>query len=311
MKIKYKSSWPVYIIAFIITSAVVGLFAWNYWENELAPELGGGGNYSDYRPDSSLDTTFLVMLSESKGGAPMYYMMINYRPRESVAVAVPLRANTALQDGRKVRSVADVYKSGNAEGLRRGIRDTFGVDCRYYLKLDRSTFINLIDMFGEVPVNISHDIGGTSPFRSGSYSLSGERLYDYITLPEYEEGEDYRFYVQGSVVVSLLNKRAKGLTTGKMQSMFTMISNNAETNFTMDDYTRYQKAFQYTCDTGTDIATTIIPGGAGGGSPAGRNSGGSAADSEAGGGAAGSEPLLFTVSPSSVDNIKRQLNAPY
>ncbi|GHU46670.1 hypothetical protein FACS1894120_3870 [Clostridia bacterium] len=290
MKIKYKSNWPVYIVAFIVASAVVGLFAWNYYSEEIQPKIGGGsGNFSDYRPDGDLDTTFIVMLSESKGVVPAYYMMINYRPRDNVAVVVPLRPNTSLIDGRKIRTIQATYKSGSDDALRRGIRDTFGVDCKYYLKLDRSSFINLIDMFGAVPVNIAHDIGGTSPFRAGSHALDGAQLYDYISYPDYAEGEDYRYVIHGSVITSLINKRAKGLTTSTMQSMFTLISNNADTNFTMDDYTRYQKAFQYTCDTGTDIATTVIPGGG-------------VSDSAADGG------TIFTVSPSSVDNIKRQFN---
>ena len=74
MAVKRKSNWYIYLIALIVSFALLGLFVSSIWDS-LFPDAESTGytlSRSDYRPSADINITSLIMLSDMKASTPMY-----------------------------------------------------------------------------------------------------------------------------------------------------------------------------------------------------------------------------------------------
>jgi anionic cell wall polymer biosynthesis LytR-Cps2A-Psr (LCP) family protein len=218
------------------------------------------GSSRDYRPDTSFNTTFLLMLSENKGGAPDYYMLMNYRPRDEVILLVPLRESLYAVVGDARGTLSDIYWSGGSESVVLAVKNTLGIDCEHYIKFDRSSFIEFLYLAGETPINIPYDLtGGEVEFYAGSHVMNGEELYAYLTYPDFGQGEDYRYRVHGMAISNFINRNSRNLTVTQMQTLFNRILNTTDTNLDFGVFTRNQPAYLYTTQNSFNIADYYVP----------------------------------------------------
>ncbi|GHU59250.1 hypothetical protein FACS1894133_5600 [Clostridia bacterium] len=289
-KRRSKGNLGVYLIAFAVTAVALTLVVLLLWNRFMQPSPGQNAvSTGDDRPDVSLDMNVLFLLSESKGGTPEQFLLMNYRPHDNKMLAVPLRPNTLAKSG---GTLTDLYRSGGAPRLARGVGETLGIECKYYIKFDKSSFVEFISLLGDVPVDVSKDVvaggdgavtvaggsdgavttagssgdsdgtggvggSGGSVFSAGTYSLSADKLYDYLTIRG--DGGDDKYNAQGSAAVSIINNCSRNLTVQTLTNMFTVIRNGADANFTFDDYTNYQKVFLYTTTRIFDSASFYLP----------------------------------------------------
>jgi len=264
--VRRKSNWYIYLISFAATSVLLSLLVLAFWDR-LFPErkntvVAGQGIYG-YVPGEELNINILFMLSRDKGAVPDYFMLMNYRPRDEKIVLIPLKPETYVSSGGASGKLTDVYKSGGSENVISGVEAVFGLKIGHYVKFDKTSFINFIAMFGDVPVNIPFDLAGTeggSSFSAGMSPLSGAELYEYITFPKYgNENEDYRLVVMGSVFAALIKNNTHDIISEKIQSTFNKIINTADTDMTFKDFLTYQQALIYNSENGFDTPTYYVP----------------------------------------------------
>ncbi|MDR0222755.1 MAG: LCP family protein [Oscillospiraceae bacterium] len=263
-RLRRRSNWYIYLISFAAAFAALSLFILAY-RDVFFPEVGAPPainrqGYINYVPSEDLDVTVLLMLSETTGGTPGYFMLMNYRPRDERIVLVPLKAETYVSGGGRSGKLAFVYGQGGAEAVMRGIKETFRIECGFYIKFDRTSFVNFAELMGDTPVKIPYDISeGNISFASGSAILSGADLYNYITFRNFKDGEDYRLVAAGSSLASFINSNGRNLTTEKIQNLFNKILNNADTDMTFKDYKNYQQALFHTSENADAPAVFYIP----------------------------------------------------
>jgi anionic cell wall polymer biosynthesis LytR-Cps2A-Psr (LCP) family protein len=194
-------------------------------------------------------------------------MLLNYRPRDSVVALVPLAAETLVQTGSgnsaSSARLLELYQRGGATRVMDGIKNTFGVDCEFYVKFDRSSFAGFVSSLGEVQVNIPFDFSGAGvTLPAGEHSLSGGDLFVYINYADFPQaGDDYNLVIMGSAVMNLININCRRLEIEDIQDAFNKIRNNASTNLTFRDYTSYQRALLHTSATSINPAVYYIPSG--------------------------------------------------
>ena len=280
MAVKRKSNWYIYLIALIISFVLLGLFVSSIWDS-LFPASEDAASYSishsDFRPSPDIKPTYLVMLSDMKAATPVYYMLANYRPREEMIVFVPLQENMKVSYGGNEGSLYEMYDNFGAEAVMGGIKTSLGVECKHYIKFDRLSFIDFIDLTGSVYVNIPADITETVTktvleketveidgeekedtrsvkkaveeivFPAGVSYLDGEKLYDYITY-DFGKGVDYKLAVHGAMAMNMLNRNFRNLSSTEIQKFAEKLIYSTDTDITMSDYTNMQSVLQYTSE---------------------------------------------------------------
>jgi anionic cell wall polymer biosynthesis LytR-Cps2A-Psr (LCP) family protein len=278
-EIKKKTNIHIYIITFAVTFIGLWIYISFNW-NKLVPAEEFNQSNSDNLPDASVNITTLFMLSDTKGGFPDYFMLINYRPRNNVITIVPLNPKTILGGD----TISNIYRKGaGASGVMRAIESEMNISCKRYVKFDKQSFEDFTTAFGDATVNLPNEIktGGTS-YPAGKQNLSGEKLYNLLTLTDISE--ETRETLQGSAIASLINRNFQNLDADDFQEFFKKILANTDTDLTMDDYTENQKSYLYTTLYGADIADYYLPYG-----------------SDTGSG--------FSISPDSVTSIKDKFGA--
>ncbi len=259
-----KSNWYIYFITLIISSLIAVMVVNRIWST-LFPDKGytsyTGTGAVDYRPDASHNMLVLLMMSEMKAGTPDYFMLLSYRPKEETIVCIPVSYRVKSTVGGFTGNLKEQYDHSGAEGVKLAIENTLEVECGYYIKFDRMSFGDFVDMTGAVSVNIPYNIldGDKLLFAAGTQTLGGDDLYKYIFLNEFEEGEEYQMVVQSSAVTSMLNSNFRNLSTTYMQNYANKILNTTDTDFSFNDYTNHQQAFMYTSENSYNPAEYYIP----------------------------------------------------
>ena len=292
MRVRRKSNWYIYLIALVASFVLLGLFVRSIW-GSIFPEDGeGGGKYtisrSDYRPSADINITSLIMMSDMKAATPMYYMLMNYQPRNEVIVFIPLRENTRVEYGGNTGSLYEMYDNYGAKAVAEAVEGLLGIKCEHYIKFDRLSFIDFIDMGGSVYVNIPSDVVEkqtkavlkkeiievdgeeqevtrqvaetieTVIFPEGTTYMDGEKLYSYLTY-DFRRGADYTLAVQGSAAMNMINRNFRGMSSTQMQSLAEAIIKTTETDIVFDDYTTIQAIFNYTLENSINPCEYYIP----------------------------------------------------
>ena len=292
MKVRRKSNWYIYVITLIISFALLGFFVSSIWDSLFPTEKDADSAYSvnnaDFRPSADIKLKFLVMLSEMKAGVPDYYMLASYTPRTESVVFIPLPENTRVNYKGNAGSLYEMYSNLGAEAVMGGINETIGFECKNYIKFDRLSLIDFVDLTGEVYVNIPADITESRIetfletemmeidgeeqevtktvkkkvediiFPAGAQYFDGETLYSYITY-DFGKGVDYTLAVQGSAAMNMINHNFRDLSSTELQSYAEKIINSTDTGFMFSDYVEYQPVLQYTTENSINPCEYYIP----------------------------------------------------
>ena len=290
MSVRRKSNWYIYLIALIVSFAGLGLFVGSIWSTIFPEEDDSSYSVSkaDYRPSADINLTSLLMLSDMKAAAPKYYMLMNYQPRNEVIVFIPLQENMKVPYNGAEGSLYEMYENFGPIGPAKGIGELLGVDCVHYVKFDRLSFIDFVNMGGSVYVNVPADIVEKETrsilkkeiievdgeeqevtrqvnevfenviYKEGAQYMDGETLYGYITY-DFKRGVDYSLAVQGSMAMNMVNKNFRGISSTQMQSLAESIIRSTETDIVFEDYASIQAVLNYTVTNSINPCEYYIP----------------------------------------------------
>lgn len=263
VKKRRKSNWYIYFITFVLTAvlAVMGLsLVWDiiFPAKEETKISGITSNV----PDASNNITVLFMLSDEKAANPSRYMIVSYQPADEAIICIPIRSNMRGRVGSNLKTINEFYSEGGVQSVLYAIEGTVGVKCDRYVKFDRESFISMADAIGKVAINCAYDVinpDGSILFDTGVHSMGGNDLYMYLNYDNTSYGEDYQSQVAGSTAVSVVNSNLRGLASTVIQSYFTKLTNTADTNLTLEDYTKRQQAFLFTSTESNNPGQYYIP----------------------------------------------------
>lgn len=258
-----KSNWYIYLITFVLTGVLAAMGLSLIWDSIFVPkgEINRSGITSDV-PDASNNLTVLFMLSNEKAANPLRYMIVSYQPAEEAVICIPIRSDTRGQVGYDLKTMDQFYSEGGVQSVLYAIEGAIGVKCDRYVKLDRESFISMTDAIGKVNINCAYDVmnpDGSTLFETGDHSMNGNDLYVYLNYDNPAYGEDYQSQVAASTAVSIINTNLRNLAATVIQSYYTKLINTADTNLTLEDYTKRQQAFLFTSTESNNPGQRYIP----------------------------------------------------
>ncbi|MCL1788751.1 MAG: LCP family protein [Oscillospiraceae bacterium] len=261
--LRRRSNWYIYLISFAATTVLLALCILAFWDVLFPAGTTKSDPWKTYIPEYELNSTVLFMMGDEQGSVPNSFMLMNYRPGDEVIALIPLNASTRIKAGNKTGKLTDLYKQGGADTLMTGIKDTFGIECDFYVNFDRSSFTGFTSLLGEIKVNIPFFFeGGGIDLHSGEHHLSGGELFLYMNYADFPQaGEDYNLVIIGSAISSLINTNGRHLDTESIQEAFNKILNTASTNLTFRDFANYQRALLYTSENSVNPANYYVPNG--------------------------------------------------
>lgn len=268
MTVHRKSNWYVYLLAFGITAAfvIMAIFAFKwYLFPDNTQEVGAGNNgelTDDFHPTDEYNFNIVTMLSDSSSDAPELFTLVSYNAVGNRLIFIPLPSGISV--GREERTLPNIYAAQGGEGVITAIANAVGVRCDCYIKMDRSSFCDLVSAFGNVEYNVQKTImvrdgAELETFNAGSRLITGESIFRLMMIADFEEGESFRFNCVGEILSELINQNFRDVDTSLMETYYQMIMDNAETNLTELLYRSRKAALLNTIEYGSNPGEFYIP----------------------------------------------------
>lgn len=269
MYIRRRSNWYIYFIAFGITLAIVvmAIFMFSWYLFPTDTEDAGadrltGGIQGEFVPTDEYNFRLMTMISDGYDDDPTFFCIVEYNAPENKVVFVPVPAGISMAT--EGRSLTNIHAAQGSIEILNVVNRIMGVGCSYFVKMDRSSFEELLSAVGNVeysvPRNVKVNDGGElTTYNSGYQSLSYTDVYRLISVAEYDEGESFRLKVAGDIFSELINQNYNNMDGNLLDIYFGIISRSSETNITEDEYKKLRPALLNTVEDGIQPAEFYIP----------------------------------------------------
>lgn len=269
MYIRRRSNWYIYFIAFGITLAIVvmAIFMFSWYLFPTDTEDAGadrltGGIQGEFVPTDEYNFRLMTMISDGYDDDPTFFCIVEYNAPENKVVFVPVPAGISMAT--EGRSLTNIHAAQGSIEILNVVNRIMGVGCSYFVKMDRSSFEELLSAVGNVeysvPRNVKVNDGGElTTYNSGYQSLSYTDVYRLISVAEYDEGESFRLKVAGDIFSELINQNYNNIDGNLLDIYFGIISRSSETNITEDEYKKLRPALLNTVEDGIQPAEFYIP----------------------------------------------------
>lgn len=124
------------------------------------------------------------------------------------------------------------------------IENFLEIDINYYVRLNFTSFINIVDAMGGVSIYnesafVSHD---GAKFSKGNLTLNGTFAYHYVRERKaFEDGDGQRIKNQQKVLTALIEKMISPKMFTKIENIVGIVSKNIDTNITSTEISRLIK----------------------------------------------------------------------
>ncbi len=268
MAVRRKSNWYIYFIAFGIAMAfaimVILTFRW-YLFPEKSEEVGlnSAGELSDsFKPLPEHSFITLAMLSGSIDESPQLFVLAEYDAVESRVTFVPLPNGISMSA--EGRTLPNVYDAMGCDGVAKAVENAVGITVDSYVRFDRESFTEFVTAYGNVRYNVPKtmiikDGIEAETLNAGEQLFTGDMMYRYIMLAEFEGGESYRFNIIGEIFAETVNQNYSDADSSLLDTYARLLMEAPENNITEDKYNTKKAALLNTAIYGVSPAEYYVP----------------------------------------------------
>lgn len=268
MTVRRKSNWYIYFIAFAVALAfavMVIITFRGYLFPQRSAEVGltSSGELSEnFTPTAEHNLTMLAMIADEENGIPQLYILAAYNAVDSRLTLIPLPNGISVSG--EGRTLTNVYAAQGGAGAAQAVSNALGIPCDKYAAFNRNTFIGLLTAYGNVRYDVPRTVIITDGVMSdtvnaGEQFFSSEKVFRYIMLAEFDDGESYRFNMVGDILSQLINQNSMYADGSLMDTYASYFSNSFDTNITQLDYEARKAAFLNTAQYTANPAEYYVP----------------------------------------------------
>jgi LCP family protein required for cell wall assembly len=236
------------IISYIKSTDVKSVNA----DTSAAVEQPGGNIFTPYMQDKSR-FNILVLGGDKVNKNSDTMILINYDPNTGNINLMSIPRDTRTLIDNVSRKINYAYPHGGISLTTRTVSELLDVKIKYYIFLDTSAFRKIVDILGDVEINVPADMDYDDPeqnlhihLKKGLQHLNGDQSEQYVRFREpnhwtkelrkFYDGSDLnRIKVQQNFIKELIKQKLNVQYISKLNSILDVIYRNVETNFSFNE----------------------------------------------------------------------------
>lgn len=255
-----RLGFVLYSILVVLSALIVGAYAvWNLVVKEpeipvqpdpsiSAPELEAPPTVSEPGDSDELVRarregvyTFALLGSDKSSANTDTIILVTFNTKEHTVGMVSVPRDTAVERSwAKYPKINAAYSKG-PDVLKEEIYHTFGIPVDFYIRIDLTAFIALVDELGGVDVYIPENMDYDDPYQDlhihytkGQKHLNGQQTMEVVRFRHNNDGTGYtdvgRAEMQRTVLVSLAKKVLSWNSLTKLQNFLDIFQTYIKTD---------------------------------------------------------------------------------
>ena len=255
----------LYSILVVLSALIVGAYAvWNFTVKEpeipvqpdpsiSAPELDAPPTVSEPGDSDELVRarregvyTFALLGSDKSSANTDTIILVTFNTKAHTIGMVSVPRDTAVERSwAKYPKINAAYSKG-PDVLKEEIYHTFGIPVDFYIRIDLTAFIALVDELGGVDVYIPENMNYDDPYQDlhihytkGQKHLNGQQTMEVVRFRHNNDGTGYtdvgRAEMQRTVLVSLAKKVLSWNSLTKLQNFLDIFQTYIKTDLSASD----------------------------------------------------------------------------
>ena len=268
-----------YFITIIITMLLLGATAYFIMTQYIFGEKDNKNDLDEllksdtqvvnegWQPAFENNKTVLIILDAEKRESGSCFMLLRFLPTEQGALVMPIQSDCEVNGASGKTTLYELFRTGGTTKALAAIKEITGLEIDHYMKFDKNSFVNAMDIFGGVNYKIPYQLiydnketGEMTVIEEGMQFLDATLIRRVLTYPLYKNGESYRATVMAMLTADMLNQNLGTGMSERLDSCFsTVINSGMETNITSYDYEEQKKSLAYVLDAKSDTVSIVLP----------------------------------------------------
>lgn len=209
-------------------------------DDELYPDDGYNGDMptvSGNRKEGMY--TFLLVGTDLGDGNTDTIMVASYDTKEQQASIMSIPRDTMINESWDIKKINSVYSrtGGSIDSLAKRVQKLVGFKPDFYVKVDLSMFVKLVDLVEGVEFDVPQDMDYDDPYqdlhihlKKGVQVLDGQHAMELVRFRRYAEGDIKRVEVQQAFMKALIKECLSLQHWGKIKAYIDLAMENVQTD---------------------------------------------------------------------------------
>lgn len=209
-------------------------------DEELYPDDGYNGDMPTVSGDRKEGVyTFLLVGTDKDDGNTDTIMVVSYDTVNQDINIMSIPRDTMINaswDIKKINSVYSRYSDGIG-ALKKRVKNLIGFQPDFYVKVDLSMFVELVDLIGGVEFDVPQDMDYEDQWqdlyihlKKGVQVLDGDKAMQLVRFRRYAEGDIKRVEVQQNFMKALIKECLSFGNWGKIKAYIDLGLENVQTD---------------------------------------------------------------------------------
>lgn len=267
MAVRRRSNWYIYLIAFGITIAMIGVAIFSF-RDFIFPDVkqtgltSDGALSEDFVPDAGMNFAVMTMISDGDSEMPQLFIAVSYNAVENRLMFIPVTNGIALNSAG--RTLPNIFAAQGGSGVMSAVSSELGIKFDGYIKFSRNSLERLISTYGNVEFDVARtlmieDGNEVEVLNAGKQMFTAEMTYRYLMFADFDEGEGYRFNMICSLLSELVNQNVSYIDSSLLDVYASEIMEDTDTDITEEDYLDHKAALLNTVQYGINPAEYYVP----------------------------------------------------
>lgn len=209
-------------------------------DDERYPDDGYGGEMPEVSGERKEGVyTFLLVGTDKDDGNTDTIMVASYDTVNQKISIMSIPRDTMINESWDIKKINSVYsRTGNSiDSLANRIKKLIGFKPDYYIKVELSVFVELVDLVGGVEFYVPCDMNYDDPYqdlhihlKEGQQLLDGEKAMQLVRFRGYNGGDIKRTEVQQAFLKALIEECLSLKHWGKIKAYIDLALENVQTD---------------------------------------------------------------------------------
>lgn len=183
--------------------------------------------------------TFLLVGTDKGDGNTDTIMVVSYDTVNQNINIMSIPRDTMINESWDIKKINSVYSrtGGSIDALANRVRKLVGFKPDFYVKVDLSMFVQLVDLVGGVEFDVPQNMNYKDPYqdlyinlKKGVQTLDGDKAMQLVRFRRYAEGDIQRVRVQQDFMKALIKECLSFNNWGKVKAYIELALDNVQTD---------------------------------------------------------------------------------